>query len=492
MASPGVTVTASAIASISSAGGSVGTWFVAGVTELGPTTVDSEKPVYSLAEFVTQFGARLSYTTLLYDSVDAYFRSGGTRVYVSRVVGPSATSSSLTLNDRAGTPLATLTVKPKGPGAYGTRLTVQVVNGSGSNTFQLIISFDGVPVEQSYDLSAPTDAVEWAASQSRYVLVTDSGSATAAPNNIPAVLAATALSGGSDDRASITDAQWAAALARFTTTFGPGLVSQPGRTTSTAHGQTITHASVYNRQALLDGPEGAAATTLVSLAGTVRGNSLVDEFGAFFAPWLKCPGVIANTTRKIPPSAVAAGLIARQVAAGSPATPAAGSNGSALWVNDLAQTAFTETELGTLNDAGVNVFRRPYTASNVTLYGYRTLDTVGGWRSLNHQLLRIAITDEAYLIGEDFLFDLIDGRGQKIAEWGGAISSALHEHWLAGELFGEDAAQAFRVDVGPAVNTPQTLSDGELRASLAVRMSPFAEFVVVEIVKYPITESLVA
>ena len=67
----------------------------------------------------------------------------------------------------------------------------------------------------------------------------------------------------------------------------------------------------------------------------------------------------------------------------------------------------------------------------------------------------------------------------------------LHRFYLLGALYGVDADDAFRVETGAAVNTPETLSNGELHAVLAVRMSPAAERVFIEISKSPITVALV-
>ena len=50
--------------------------------------------------------------------------------------------------------------------------------------------------------------------------------------------------------------------------------------------------------------------------------------------------------------------------------------------------------------------------------------------------------------------------------------------------------EAYVVNVGPSVNTPATIADGQLCAVLSVRMSPHAELVRIQIVKYPTTVSL--
>ena len=486
---PGVNVTTSAVAGISSPGQRLGRWFVAGITERGPVGASPE--LHSLSDFVNTYGVRVTYGTL-YDAVDAYFRTGGSSVLVSRVVGPTPTKATLTLVDKASTPVNTLKVDAKGPGAYGTRITVAVAAGTTANTFIVSVYFDGTIVEASPECATPADAVQWSR-YSGWVTLTDLASVTAAPDNIPAVSAAAALVGGSDDRANITNTEWAAALALFARAMGPGLVSAPGRTTSAGIVQVMDHAAAMTtRQALVEGPAGATASTLSTLAGTVRSATANDEWGALAAAWLTVPGVAPALTRDVPPSAVAAGLISRQVSTGSPNVPAAGKNGEAPWVLDLAQGEFTDAERQTLNDAGVDVFHRPYGSSTVTLYGYRTLDAAGSarWTNLGAQLLRILLTEEALLIGENFVHDMIDGRGFKQAEFNGALRAMLLGHYLAGELFGATPDEAFRVDTGPGVNTPITLAANTLKANITCRMSPFAEEVDINIVKFPITESL--
>jgi hypothetical protein len=72
----------------------------------------------------------------------------------------------------------------------------------------------------------------------------------------------------------------------------------------------------------------------------------------------------------------------------------------------------------------------------------------------------------------------------------------LTQFYNDGALFAEpgtdDPTTAFEVNVGPAVNTPVTMADGRLCAVLSVRMSPHAELVQIQIVKYAITVALAA
>src|SRR4051794_20040282 len=82
------------------------TFFVVGQAERGSTTAPVR--VNSMSEFVRHFGVATTYSTL-YDTVRAFFEEGGSRAYVLRIVGPSATKGALStaLADRhASTPVS--------------------------------------------------------------------------------------------------------------------------------------------------------------------------------------------------------------------------------------------------------------------------------------------------------------------------------------------------------------------------------------------------
>ena len=76
-------------------------------------------------------------------------------------------------------------------------------------------------------------------------------------------------------------------------------------------------------------------------------------------------------------------------------------------------------------------------------------------------------------------------KGQKIAEFKGAIIGALAEYKNAGSLWD------FRVDTD-SVNNPTTIAAGELHARVLIQASPYAEFVIIDVVKTPISQSIAA
>src|SRR5947209_15483793 len=92
MALPGTTVTRRDTSPPIAVPTDTSVWFVTGMAEKGPL-----EPVLigSMNDYAETFGARVSYG-LLYDALDTFFREGGSRAYVSRVVGPTPVAASHT------------------------------------------------------------------------------------------------------------------------------------------------------------------------------------------------------------------------------------------------------------------------------------------------------------------------------------------------------------------------------------------------------------
>lgn len=480
MTRPGVSILQRSTPPIRSAPTDTGVWYVVGLTDKGPA--NAPQLVRSMADFERIFGPRVSYS-ILYDALDVYFHEGGSRAYVSRVVGPDAVTASLNLAGSTGT---SLVATAKGPGSV--TLKVGVRAGVGSGTFVVFVEDGLTPsteIETSPDLDDSGMAVVWAEG-SDYITLTLGADATD-----PVVAAAAALTLGDDDRAAITDTEWEGALNAITTDFGVGQVSAPGRTTDVGHQQVLEHAANNRRVGILDAPDsGVQATLLTSATGARAGN---QRFGGMFWPWVVVPGVVSGSTRTVPPCALVAGKIAGNDNAGLGAnSPAAGENGVASYVLSLSQDPGA-LDREALNEGGVNVIRELY--GSFRIYGWRSLvNPVSdpAWLDLGNGRLFMAISAEGAAIAESYLFDKIDGQGKTIASFTGALVGMLQGFYNTGDLYGVSPADAFFVDTGVSVNTPTTLGANELHAVLNVRMSPFAEMVEIEIYKRPIDEGVTA
>jgi len=458
-------------------------YFVAGLAERGPS-VDVVR-VTSLAQFEATYGARPSYGNL-YDDVATYFGEGGGEAYVARVVGPSATEGSLStpLVDRAGTPVNTMQVTAKGPGAWSSGLTVQVLDGTVPNTFTISIKYQGDEMERYANLASPQDAVTKMAG-SLWVKVTDLASATTAPNNNPAVAAATALSAGTDDRASVDATDLVAALTRFGPQYGDGCVALPGGGDST-HAGLIAHAQANNRTAILATARGAGSTQLATLA-----NTLDSEYAGLFAPWVQTRDPYGGL-RSIPPDGYVAAVRARAHREVGPWQAPAGDRSRSNIVVAPDQI-FDQVTAGALEDAKVNpILPVP---GGVRLYGWRSLSSdLLNWRLLTGIDVINRIVVEAQNQIDPLLFSTIDAKGHLLTKVESALIGIVRPMADAGGLYPwidfDSTGNPVSVDPGYQVTTDQSrevASANMVIATVAVRVSPTAVLVSLTVTKVGVT-----
>lgn len=293
--------------------------------------------------------------------------------------------------------------------------------------------------------------------------------------------------------ADAVDATLTAALDALVKDLGPGQVSAPGRVTASAQAIVLAHAELNNRVPILDAPDTndvAALTAATTIAGA---TALQERRAAMFGPNITIPGVTVDTTRDIPPSAIVAGIIARNDAGGvTPNQPSAGELGQSDVGLDV-KYSFSKTDQDTLNSNGLNLLK--VVNGGVRVYGYRTLaDPADATESLylpfSNARLFMAIEAELDAAAERFVFRQLDGQRRSISEFAGALTGVLLPYWQRGSLYGTTPGEAFRIDVGPAINTDATIAAGELHAVIGLRMSPFGEEVIIELVKTRITEAL--
>jgi hypothetical protein len=432
---PGVDVISRALPPPRSAPTDTGVAFVIGATATGITPAPPNVAlVRSMTEYVAVFGDRgTGVGQATYDAAEVYFQEGGARLYVSRTNPGVAVES---------------------------------------------VPFEVPPEEELQAMTrAELDA-----------LATDLGlnpSQYATKTDVIAALVAAAP--------QVVDPTIAAALAALTKDLGPGQVFIADPTlavTVDSQSALLAHALANNRVALLSCADGTAAS--IGAAAAALNTDANARYGALFAPSATVPGVVAGTTRTVPYAAVAAGIIARNDVAYSPNQAAAGELGQSLFSLDVAGH-YTDLEYQTLNTAGASMARLIY--GGVRTYGYRTVvdpTKVPQWLMFGWARLNMGITAEAEAIGEHYVFSQLDGRGHTLSEFGGELSAMLLGYYNEGSLYGATPQEAFSVDVGSSVNTPTTIANGELHAVLSVRMSPAAEWVVIEIVKVASNQALPA
>lgn len=475
MPRPGVEVTTQVLAGPSTTGDTSGRFFVAGLTERGP--IDAPLLVSSLAQYTDTFGGRQSYTPI-YDALSTFFAEGGGQAVVCRVTGPAGTVGTLDLQDRGAAPAATLTINAANPGAWSTDVTVEVADGSVADTFTLTVALAGTVVETYRNLASPAAAVAALAS-SAYVRAADKGSVNPAPTNNPAVIAATPLSAGTDDRASVTAANIAAGLDLAGEDYGPGAVACPGQTVDQIADAVLAHCQRLNRVALfaLDAAADVAAATAAADAITVNG-----EYGTILYPWVQIPDAGGNTLT-VPPEGFAAACRARAFAAvGAWQVPAAPTYSGARYVT-APSIVLSSTDGEQLNDAGVSVIR--LIAGTTRLYGWRSLtDEPTYWAMLSYRDLFNVLAYQLQAVGQDFLFATVDAAGITLGNFASQLSAVLGPVADAGGLYPNgDVDPGYTVDTGPGVNTPSVLASNTIAAVIRARLSPVAELIQITTVR---------
>lgn len=482
---PGVVVSTQTAGS-PSANSSVqsGQFFIVGLTERGPT--DAPILVQGMADVAALTGARVSYG-VVWDQLTTFFNEGGLRAYISRVVGAAATVGTLSLVDRAGSPLNTLRVDAANPGSWSTQLTVQVRDGSLVNTFRITVYLNGVSVEDHNNLASPA-AAALAFTGSQYVKVTNLGSATAAPNNNPAVIAATALSAGSDDRGSVVDANYVSALSNFNPDLGDGAVAIPGRTTTAIWQGIDAHCVANNRIGLLASAQGDTKSTLLG-----RTAEVTDEYCGIFTPWVHISDGAGGQLVISPEGYVAACRSKAINQTGAWRVPA-GAIAQASTLLDVDQ-AWSASDANDLDSAHISVIR--VIAGTIRLYGWRsTSSDIGNYSLLNQRDLLNSISVAAKNLMEQYVFQTIDSAGHLQSQMASSLIGILDPIAQAGGLFpflaadGSQIDPGYKVETGSSVNTTAVLNNNEVRARISVRVSPSGALITLTIVKVANTSGL--
>jgi hypothetical protein len=485
MTRPGTNITTRDAAGTSPTTGKLDTLYLVGPLELGPTVPTF---ISTFDEYVSQFcinKPNLVTPSSVADFVGRYvwgfFAEGGARLCLLRLAPGDATVAQLGLVDRASAPVPTLTIVAPSVGAAYNALSVAVANGTAPNTFRLTISHGANVILTTPDLASPAAAVAWLAINGQGFTATDAASSTVAPGNNPAVAAATSLSGGGNG-AGTTDPIGALADPALP----PGQVFAPYDTGGTIPRAGLTAAVLHNYIVLA----GATSGTLPSSTVPSTPDTPTDiELGhvAFFPQVLTVRGPDGISEVAVPGTIIAAALIARGDNTASPSQPAAGAWGvTRACVRIIDEYPFAAIEAATA--LGLNCFRT--VDGRPRLYGFRTLSPSPNRRSLADARVMMALEDDCRTYSEQYVFSRIDSKGHTVAGYAGGLTAICARYFDRGDLYGDTPSDAYAIDVGPTVNTRDTLARGELRARVAVRTTPFAEATYIDLVKTPTTQPI--
>ena len=463
------------------------TAFVVGYSIWGP--VNTPRIITSWQDYVRQFGG-FDPNSFLDDFLYIFFNVfPGKQAWVNRVAGDGAALATLTLKDRSGgAGLDTIRVDAKYPSSR-VDLKVTVEDGTNADAFKLTIRSVLLNRKEVFDnLTVSAASIDLVNQKSKLVNLTNLNSATAAPGNNPKALAETPLAGGDDDFAGLTAADFIGTDDGTTKTglqafnneeFGTGQAAIPGMTADIVHAALGAHAEIYHRLALIDPPFGSDKQDLLD----IRAN-YGSWYMAMYWPWVEMLDFEGSgLTKFYPPSAFAAGACAkadREI--GTHKAPAnyqiLGALGVEKAANGQSQTDENTREL--LNGQDVCVIT-PLPEQGVKLYGARVM--TGDRRvQMVHEIRLLNLFYYSAKLGYQWaVFQVVDGQGRLFRDLVATGNSFLKLYWLAGALYGKTQEEAFAVVADESNNPPEELDNQRVHVQWAVKISPTAEQVIINI-----------
>lgn len=458
-----------------------------GVTERGPINARGVI-ITTLAQYEKMYGRDTDYAQAMYYGAAQFFRAGGAQLVPVRVVGPAASNGSINLKDTAG--LDTVRVETKDPGPHSGQYQVLTEVGAMEGTVTIsVVDQDGTLLDSFHNVKTPQDLVSQAILADT-VTVTDLGSATAAPGNLPA-LGAVTMTAGTDDRTGVDVESYRTALAEAGDVAPGGVIFAPGMP-GDVYGQVLLdHAKLYNMQPFLSAGSGANRTSAVASA---RACSNLDhaEYGVFLYPELAVPDRLNSRAFWATPEATVAGRRAAVLAqhgysrspVGDVSRIEAFIKGTKDDVDRLAAESLADDRINSL------VTTRG-TQNRVNLLSYRTLskDQASLGAAQHRALLNFIRVSAEYDLLE-FLGRTIDGRSGLAGQISARIEARLQPLVDAGALYARTEDGSGNGDPGYAVGVQMGPANGTVSVSIQVRPSYDADLIDVEVIKIDPTTAL--
>ena len=460
------------------------TMFLAGLTERGPD--GTVHLITSLSDYQDIFGGVTAGYT--HETIETFFEEGGSRAYVSRVIGSSATEASLVLQKTGSVTVMTLTAAGKGTWSHGGVLQAVVTQPTATVTFKIQITLNSVVVYTTRANTTVAQAVSEinnSATAALYVTATDAGS-----TGIP-IVATGNFTSGTDD-ATVVAADYVTAIALFTEDLGPGAVSAVGQTSATVRDALIAHAADRRRIAILGFDDGTSVASAVTDAASYAGDDGA-EFAAFFYPWVKIPN--GSLTATIPPDGYVCGKRAAVHNAYGSWNPYAGERSQASFVTSPV-TALSKSEADELDAGYINAIK--IINATTRIYGARSAsDDTDNFRFIISREVLNQVVYEAEEALEALLFLPIDGRRSTFARVQATLTGIMERIRAGGGLFeafdafGKQLDPGYTIQVNDAINPLSQLATGVIKAKVGARVSSVGDTIEIEITKSNLTSTLV-
>ena len=459
-------------------------------------------PITSFADYARQFGG-LDVNSRGGDALYAFFNvMRGDRALVVRVVGPAAQFASLTVKDRGVGAAQKDAWKIESKDYPGDDTDILVtIEDDGAGFVKVTERSVRLKVVKTHRKVA-NDAASIARVNRDAVLIrlVDQNSTNAAPTNLPALTAETALAGGTDDAANITAATYIGTDDGTTKKglhcfadedYGTGTVALPGVTTESARVALYAHAEVFRRIAVPDLPQGYTKDQAVAAR-----QAHSSTFGALYWPYVRYDDFMGSGLEKLyPASGFVAGAIAEAVTRVGVWQAPAGEFGRIRGARGVELSAAGQPQVdnstrGYLGENQVN----PIAVMRGEVKIYDALVITADPRvQMIHEL---AVLNYLYYAIkrslENLTFRTIDGSGRLFGEARRVVEQLCRELWDEGRggLYGATEEEAFRVVCDESNNPRESLDRQELNVDCDVLISPTNRRTNVNLNNQPLTVSL--
>jgi len=301
------------------------------------------------------------------------------------------------------------------------------------------------------------------------------------PNNLPAVLGATNMTGGAvENLTTLVDQDFIDALDTLREIDDVNILSLPDRLTIPVQQALIAHCEqLADRFAVLDGLRPVPDQPLFG-PGSVEVQRLsLDStrgYAGLYYPWLRVSPLGPGAPILVPPSGHVCGIIARSDnSRGVHKAPANEIVNGALGV----ERSMSDIDQGQLNLQGINIIRVFQAGGRPVLWGARTTATDRNWQYVNVRRLFLFVEGS---IEEGIRFAVFEPNNlqlwQKLKR---SITDFLTRVWRDGGLFGAKAEDAFYVRIDEVLNPFSEQALGRLNIEIGMRPTFPAEFIVVRI-----------
>lgn len=454
-----------------------GRFIIAGLAERGP--VNTPTLVRSLAQFESIFGARTPFNGPAYDSVRLFWEEGGGEVVFVRIVGAAAAPASMSVAEG-------LTLTARSAGGWANSIETYLVAPE-SGLAELFVTY-GATAER-FSGATYEEIVQKVNRVSTLVAASmSSGDPDAAPFEFEVVN----LEGGDDDRGSVTTDTYTEGLDTVGVDMGTGAVALPGMSADLVGAALLAYAKRTRRVAIMAMSEGDSAEDARAFA---KSAAAMDgaEFGMLAYPHVRIPD--GTSARVVGPEAFMAAVRSRAHASGRFWEVPAGDNGLAQWVLETVPPVDTQTNDSLAED---NITAIVTSGTRVRPYGWWSLSgDEENFKLLTARDVLNVLAAQVTQDLEEFVFSTVDGRGQLLSKIEATIRGRLDPIAQAGGFFarldeesGDELDPGYSVQVDSTINTASTLANNTVLGAVAVRLSPTAALIEVEITKSSLTAAV--